>query len=51
MIVDDLTGELAEISRSARTSCTIFGWSVRPSVPSARKIWITYIQAYMPYES
>ena len=22
-----------------------------PSVPSARKIWITYIQAYMPYES
>ena len=32
--------------RSARTSCTTFGWS-RP----ARKIWITYIQAYMPYES
>ena len=28
------------------------GPSVRPSVrPSARKIWITYIQAYMPYES
>ena len=26
--------------------------SVGPSVrPSARKIWITYIQAYMPYES
>ena len=27
------------------------GPSVRPSRPSARKIWITYIQAYMPYES
>ena len=25
--------------------------SVGSSVPSARKIWITYIQAYMPYES
>ena len=25
--------------------------SVGSSVPSARKIWITYIQAYKPYES
>ena len=25
--------------------------SSRPSRSSARKIWITYIQAYMPYES
>ena len=32
--------------RSARTSCTTFGWFVRPAL----KIWITYIQAYMPYE-
>ena len=24
---------------------------VRPVRPSALKIWITYIQAYMPYES
>ena len=38
------------IFRSARTSCTTFGWS-RPVRPSALKIWITYIQAYMPYES
>ena len=37
------------IFRSARTSCTTFGWS-RPVRP-ALKIWITYIQAYMPYES
>ena len=39
--------------RSARTSCTTFGWFVRPSRPvrPARKIWITIIQAYMPYES
>ena len=35
------------IFRSARTSCTTFDWSR----PSALKIWITYIQAYMPYES
>ena len=35
-------------SMRLRTSCTTFGWSVRPC---ARKIWITYIQAYMPYES
>ena len=35
--------------RSARAS---WNTSVRPSVsPSARKIWITYIQAYMPQES
>ena len=39
-----------QVFRSARTSCTTFGWS-RLSVPSALKIWITYIQAYMPYES
>ena len=38
------------IFRSARTSCITFGWS-RLSVPCALKIWITYIQAYMPYES
>ena len=33
--------------RSARTSCT----TSDGSRPSALKIWITYIQAYMPYES
>ena len=37
--------------RSARTSCTTFdGPRPVPSRP-ALKIWITYIQAYMPYES
>ena len=36
------------IFRCARTSCTTFGCSVRPC---ALKIWITYIQVYMPYES
>ena len=34
------------IFRSARTSCTTFKWSVH----LALNIWITYIQAYMPYE-
>ena len=34
--------------RSARTFCTTFDWSVRPC---ALKIWITFMQAYMPYES
>ena len=33
------------IFRSARTSCTTSDWPVRPP---ALKIWITYIQAYMP---
>ena len=41
---------LVKLFRSARTSCTTFGWFVQ-SRPSAIKIWITYIQAYMPYES
>ena len=37
------------IFRFARTSCTTSGgWWTRD--PSARKIWITYIQAYMPCE-
>ena len=34
--------------RSTRTSCRTFDFPVHPS---ALKIWITYIQAYMPYES
>ena len=42
MIVDNLTGELAEISRSARTSCTTFSWSVRPSRPSVRPVTIKH---------
>ena len=41
---------LIALFRSARTSCTTFDRSV-PSRPCARKIWITYTQAYMPYES
>ena len=41
--------EKGTIFRSARAS---WNTSVRPLVsPSARKIWITYIQAYMPQES
>ena len=39
----------AALFRSARTSCTTFGWFV-PFVRPALKICITYIQAYMPYE-
>ena len=46
-----MAGSHHNIFRSARTSCTTFGWFVRPSVRPALKIWITYIQAYMPYES
>ena len=39
---------------SARTSCTTSGGPVRPFVPPlvclfALKIWITYLQAYLPY--
>ena len=43
--------------RSAKTACTPSGGpTLRPSGrpasrSSALKIWITYIQAYMPYES
>ena len=47
---------IQNIFRSARTSCTTFGWFVPPVPPvrpvrPALKICITYIQAYMPYES
>ena len=43
---------LSTLFRSARTSCTSSGGPINPSVrPYARKIWITYIKAYMPYES
>ena len=43
---------LSTLFRSARTSCSSSGGPINPSVrPYARKIWITYIKAYMPYES
>ena len=39
------------IFRSARTSCRTFDFRVRPPVRPRQFFWITYIQAYMPYES
>ena len=48
VLVEHYVVVVVVIFRSARTSCTTFGWS-RPSVPCALKMWITYIQACMPY--